>query len=119
MNVIKHNCRSPHLFFCDPEATDGGNNSPTCQPTKELREDCRFDAECASVRCVWVFSLVDRMLINLFFLVGRYKKGNCAPDVTTKNSKRINNVCSEPAGTTLRIAPWQWGATGFCIIGGK
>ena len=32
------------------------------------------------------------------------------------------NICSdssEPVGTTLRIAPWQWGATGFSIIGGK
>ena len=45
-SVIKHNCRSPGLF-CDPEADVAG---PTCQPTKELKKDCRFDAECASVR---------------------------------------------------------------------
>ncbi|KAF8805413.1 hypothetical protein BYT27DRAFT_7243432 [Phlegmacium glaucopus] len=60
---------------------------PTCQPTKELKKSCRFDVECAS--------------------------GNCAPD-----SKNANiNICAEPAGTPLRIAPWQWGATGFCIVG--
>jgi len=51
-------------------------------------------------------------LITRFFLK---KKGNCAPDA--KNPK--TNICSEPVGTTLHIAPWQWGATGFCIIGGK
>jgi len=83
MNVIKHNCGSPGLF-CDPEADVAG---PICQPTKELKKSCRFDAECAS--------------------------GNCVPDA---KSPKIN-ICSEPVGTSLRIAPWQWGATGFCIIG--
>jgi hypothetical protein len=45
--IIKHNCRSPGLF-CDPEVTD--MSGPTCQPTRELKKSCRFDAECTSVR---------------------------------------------------------------------
>ena len=47
MNVLKHNCRSPGLF-CDPEVA--AVTGPTCQPIKELKKSCRFDAECASVR---------------------------------------------------------------------
>ena len=62
MNIIKHNCRSPTLFFCDPEKTVGGagsNLNPTCQPTKELKNICRFDAECASVCVVFFFEIRD------------------------------------------------------------
>ena len=67
MNVIKHNCRSPNLFFCDPDADlEAG---PICQPTKELKKNCRFDAECASVRYVlllWKYIYIVRIII--FFL---------------------------------------------------
>jgi hypothetical protein len=56
-SVIKHNCRSPNLFFCDPDADIAG---PTCQPTKELKKNCRFDAECASVRWFYIiYCLID------------------------------------------------------------
>ena len=57
----------------------------------------------------------DRWWYFIFIFILAIKKGNCAPDA--KNAKI--NICSEPVGTTLRIAPWQWGATGFCIIGSK
>ena len=35
----------------------GGGGGPTCQPTKELKETCRFDAECASVRQKFSFPI--------------------------------------------------------------
>ena len=65
MNVIKHNCRFPNLFFCDPPpeaaAAAAAAEAATdvvagiCQPTKELKQNCRFDAECASVRFLFFF----------------------------------------------------------------
>ena len=66
MNVIKHNCRSPNLFFCDPDADMEAG--PICQPTKELKKNCRFDAECASVRYDLCCVVCCRNLIILYCL---------------------------------------------------
>ncbi|KAF8150155.1 hypothetical protein B0H34DRAFT_802257 [Crassisporium funariophilum] len=94
MNVIKHNCFSPGLF-CDPNPTDASTSAgtavtPTCQKTKAMGKTCRFDAECDS--------------------------RNCAPP-QGKPDNSPTGTCVDPPATPMRIAPWHWGATAFCIVG--
>ncbi|KAJ3493709.1 hypothetical protein NLJ89_g10955 [Agrocybe chaxingu] len=48
--VFKHNCLSPD-FFCDPTSKSPNGGGATCQRTRNLGEQCTFDAQCELGNC--------------------------------------------------------------------